>query len=379
MSGWRFFRIFITEIFNQGILRRGFFNGTIGIMDSLLQAFSMYMTYVRVWELLSVDVFVDSHLEEIGVEKIIEKIQKLHDLDLSRVNFIKAPIGKGSSFLNRLLYLRKYDVLFFLTDGSYFYSTAKKSIIHLQSPIKNLNQHWWAKFKLSSWDEIIYNSKFTMDEAMKSWGLMGKVIYPPVDVSKFKPLKKKHQILSVGRFFGYLRDKKHELIIDAFKKLVNENNLKNWSLYLVGGSGEGDKEYLDELNKKANGLNIFLHPNLPFNELKKLYGESKIYWHATGFGETDPTKMEHFGITTVEAMASGAIPVVINLGGQREIVENGKLGYLWNSPEELIFYTMELIGSKKLMEDFSKEAVKKSKIYSKEQFSKEIKEIVNGN
>lgn len=51
MSGWRFLRIFATEIFNQGVLRKGFFNGTIGVMDSILQAFSMYITYVRLWQL----------------------------------------------------------------------------------------------------------------------------------------------------------------------------------------------------------------------------------------------------------------------------------------------------------------------------------------
>lgn len=51
MSGWRFLRIFLTEIFNQGILRKGFFNGSVGVMDSLLQAFSFYMTYVRLWEM----------------------------------------------------------------------------------------------------------------------------------------------------------------------------------------------------------------------------------------------------------------------------------------------------------------------------------------
>lgn len=51
MSGWRFLRIFATEMFNQGILRKGFFNGTIGVMDAILQAFSMYMTYVRLWEM----------------------------------------------------------------------------------------------------------------------------------------------------------------------------------------------------------------------------------------------------------------------------------------------------------------------------------------
>lgn len=51
MSGWRFLRIFAVEIFNQGILRRGFFNGTTGVMDSVLQVFSMVMSYVRLWEM----------------------------------------------------------------------------------------------------------------------------------------------------------------------------------------------------------------------------------------------------------------------------------------------------------------------------------------
>lgn len=51
MSGWRFIRILVTEVFHQGILRKGFFNGTTGVMDSLLQSFSMFMTYVRLWEM----------------------------------------------------------------------------------------------------------------------------------------------------------------------------------------------------------------------------------------------------------------------------------------------------------------------------------------
>jgi hypothetical protein len=51
MSGWRFLRIFLTETFNQGVMRKGFFNGTVGVMDSMLQVFSMYMSYVRLWEL----------------------------------------------------------------------------------------------------------------------------------------------------------------------------------------------------------------------------------------------------------------------------------------------------------------------------------------
>lgn len=55
MSGWRFLRIFISEIFKQGILRKGFFNGTVGVMDSFLQVFSMFITYVRLWQLQQTD------------------------------------------------------------------------------------------------------------------------------------------------------------------------------------------------------------------------------------------------------------------------------------------------------------------------------------
>lgn len=51
MSAWRFLRIFLTEIFNQGIKRGGFLNGTISVMDSLLQVFSMIISYVRLWQL----------------------------------------------------------------------------------------------------------------------------------------------------------------------------------------------------------------------------------------------------------------------------------------------------------------------------------------
>lgn len=51
MKWWRFVRILLTTIFAQGIVRRGFFSGTVGLIDSTLQMFSFFMTYVRLWEL----------------------------------------------------------------------------------------------------------------------------------------------------------------------------------------------------------------------------------------------------------------------------------------------------------------------------------------
>jgi (heptosyl)LPS beta-1,4-glucosyltransferase len=51
MSGWRFLRILITETIKQGILRKGFFGGTVGIVDSVFQIFSQFITYVKLWQL----------------------------------------------------------------------------------------------------------------------------------------------------------------------------------------------------------------------------------------------------------------------------------------------------------------------------------------
>lgn len=323
-----------------------------------------------------VDVFLDAHLKELDLEKIIDKNSKLLDLDLAKANFIPAPFGKGSSFPQRLSFLKKYDILFYLTDGSVFYSTAKKSILHIQSPIKVSNASIWEKIKKSSWDLIIYNSNFTKNYSEKYWDLKGKVIYPPVDIYSVKPGKKKKQIITVGRFFGYTKSKKHELMIDTFKKIVDSKKAVGWTFQLAGGAEDGDEYYIKKLEKAAEGYPIYIHKNLPFEKLKELYSESSIYWHAAGFGETDPAKMEHFGITTVEAMAAGCVPVVINLGGQKEIVEGGVNGFLWDSPEGLEQTTNKLISDGDLVKRISAKALASVKKFSKEEFAKRINEIV---
>lgn len=324
----------------------------------------------------NVDVFLDTHLQTLNLDLIKEKVNRLLDLDLSKVNFVKAPFGKGSKIWERLNYLKKYDLFFYLTDGSVFYSTAKKSILHIQSPIKVSNVSLWNKIKQSSWNLVIYNSNFTKSHCEKFWKIKGKVIYPPVNTEIFKSGKKKKQILTVGRFFGYLKGKKHELMINSFKKIIDSEKASGWSFHLAGGASKGDGVYLEELKQLTVGFPIFLHPNLPFGELKKLYSESAIYWHASGFDETDPAKMEHFGITTVEAMASGCVPVVIDAGGQTEIVDDGRNGFLWDNLEGLENKTLELILNPEKMEKFAKAGKEKSQEFSKEKFIEKINSII---
>ncbi len=323
-----------------------------------------------------VDLLIDTHLQTLNPKDLKQKLAKRFNLDLSMVNLVNAPFGKKSFFHNRYLFLKKYDLVFSFTDGSLFYSSAKKSVLHIQTPLKNISKNsFWGRKKLASWDLIIYNSKFTQKNSEAEWKIPSQVVYPPVDVGIIKPLNKKKYILSVGRFFGFLREKKHEVMIEAFKQLYSDKKARGWSLHLVGSAGEGDRPYLEELAKMIGDVPVFLHPNLPFGELVKFYGRSSIYWHAMGYEETDPTKMEHFGITTVEAMAGGGVPIVIKKGGQLEIIEEGVSGLFWEDIDQLNKETLNLIKNNKKMQSLSEGAVIRSAQFSKKIFEQKINQL----
>lgn len=324
-----------------------------------------------------VEILLDSHLHKLHPQKIITESSNRFDLDLSKVKLVKAPLGRGSSLLKRSFFLKQYDFLFYLTDGSIFYSTAKNSIIHFQAPLPNHNQGMWGRKKISSWDLGICNSVFTEKVIQKNWPIKTMVVYPPVDTLKIRPLKKKKQILSAGRLLGFKKPKKHQALIDAFIKMSDAGLMDGWSLHIAGYISSGEIKDLKKIQKDLKKYSIFFYPNYPYLKLVKLYGESSIYWHATGLGEEDPINMEHFGITTVEAMAGGAVPIVINKGGQREIVEDKVSGFLWNDVEELIKLTQNLTSNNSLLKQISQKATARSKIFSKEKFCENIQNLIN--
>ncbi len=326
-----------------------------------------------------VEILLDSHLQTLNLNELKDKLTNSLNLDLTNISFTNAPLGVGSNAIERFNFFRPFDYLFALTDGSLFHSSAKKNFLHIQTPLKvQTTKSLWGKVKLSSWNLIIYNSEFTKKNVEKYWPKKSLVIYPPVDVKNIKELKKKNYILTVGRFFGYLKDKKHEVMIKAFKELSEKKELKDWKFHLVGSCQVGDMPYLDELKELAKGLQVEFHPNLSYSELVKLYGESAMYWHASGYGEEEAAKMEHFGITTVEAMAGGAVPVVIGKGGQTEIVQDGVSGYLWESLDQMKAKTLELIKDTKKRNELSENAMARANMFSKEKFEEKIKELVNG-
>jgi len=293
-------------------------------------------------EFYSCDVYIS------GTAKTVKWAQDYLNIDTKDVNFIPYRQGIGE----------RYNYLFL--NISHWRAERTEAL-------KQYMLVFFPQFDFPRYDyNFIANSEYTKENIIEKW--RGKesaitVIYPPIMTSSFVPGKnKKNYILHVSRISKPRpeADKGHRQMIRTFKEMV-DGGLKNWEFHLVGQVQ--DTDYHRELVSMATGYPITIHESLPFDELKKLYAESKIYWHLTGI--TMPSEagaQEHFGMTTVEAMSAGCVPVSLSTGGQPEIITNGS-GFLVDNLRGLVVRTEELIKDSNKLKKMSDKAIERSKLF----------------
>jgi len=74
----------------------------------------------------------------------------------------------------------------------------------------------------------------------------------------------------------------------------------------------------------------------------------------------------------VEAMQNYCVPVVIDGGGQREIVEHGKTGFRFSSIEQLQEYTLRVIRDEGLRKEMARNAYERSHLFNSETFKNQF-------
>lgn len=330
-------------------------------------------------------------LEQLGYEiyfayhhqKTLERSKRRFGVDISTYKLDPETFHlfkHHGSLLKKYLVTNKYDFIFFVSDGSIPFLFGKKNYIHFQVPFTNYSFFNLITLPLKNLfiTRFIYNSIFTkrvVEKRLKTHKSI--VIYPPIDITAFKnSTVKDNIILSVGRFDSPSHSKRFDVLIRAFKLLYKKN--KSQKLIVAGGlKGDFGKVTLRELKLQAEKYPVTFIVNPSYSELIKLYAKSKIYWHAAGYDideDVSPELVEHFGISTVESMASGCVPVVINKGGQKEIVTS-KSGFLWDTLNELVNCTLNLLSDEKFLKRMSKGAILRSKKFDIERFNQKITSI----
>ncbi len=233
--------------------------------------------------------------------------------------------------------------------------------------------HW----RMRGYRTVIGNSKFTSSWIKRRWKHPAEVLYPPVAVTTTS-LPKENTIVSLGRFI-VTDGKNHALQLETFRKFVSMNG-RDWRLCLIGFCTDlpQDLAYLDKLKSLAADLPVSFVVNASRETLWTYLAKAKLYWHATALGgdsNVPPERMEHFGIATVEAMGAGCVPLVPMSGGQPEIVEHEKSGFLCRDAESLLQYTNRVASSESLCQNMGRAARERSAVFCPEIFNQRLSQL----
>ncbi len=260
-----------------------------------------------------------------------------------------------------------------------FINNSMNEMVYPLSPLKIAICHFPERrperyFYFHLYDYIIYNSKYTAFWIEKRWGIKPNFhIYPPIDVKVNENRENKEDIiLSIARFEigGTKRQLEMVKTFIYMKRFLKK--LESWKLILIGGSSERD-EYLKKVKDIASECkDIEIKVNVSGKEIFNYLERAKIFWHLCGLYSEDPSEVEHFGMGIVEAMLNGAVPIVFDGGGQREIVDDGVSGYRVSSIVELAKRTVELVEDEEKMAKLSLSAVEKGKSFLVSNFRERV-------
>jgi glycosyltransferase involved in cell wall biosynthesis len=224
----------------------------------------------------------------------------------------------------------------------------------------------WTKFQrsldqrsVSQIDTIVTNSKNVQARIRNIYSRDAEVIYPPVDISRFHCIEYGDFWLSVNRLYP---EKRIELQIEAFRELPGEK------LLIAGGFAQGDHAllYLDRLFKQ-------LPPNVTF--LGEISESHLIDLYARCKGLICTALDEDFGLTPLEAMASGKPVVAVNEGGFRETV-TPQTGVLVDTSRDAIIDAIKSLSINP--ESFNHACIERAKEFDLKIFGEKIISAVNG-
>lgn len=247
-------------------------------------------------------------------------------------------------------------------------------IFHSSTDKPNLGYILFGRFMrpfLKAVDVKIAVSHRAREEVEKYFGKQDfKIVPPGVDRSTYNPAKgRKPADKLVFFFLGRLDERKGvDVLLNAWRR-APKFGLKNGktvpSELLIGGDGP-----MRSLVQRSSNLENLKY--LGFVEEEKL-----PHLYASADVSVFPSKGgESFGIVLIESMASGTPVVASRIGGYKDVVEEGRVGLLFSSEDELVEKMRILSFNEKLRNALSSNCVSYTEKYDWNTISQEIQDLL---
>jgi len=329
-------------------------------------------------------VFVITSNKLLGTNRILPEHEIIDGIEVFRVPFkMFIRYNLSLKLLNMALKM-DYDVMHihglgFLSDLAPILKVIKKNKIVLSSHggifhtpymdnFKKLYFFTLAKLDLNFVDKIIAHSK-------QDKKLFSKISNPNkisvvnygIDWKKLSKTKRRSDgktLIYTGRL---AKNKRLDKMINVLHVLVK--SIPNVKLLLVG-SDWGEKKSLIKLGKQLKVIKNmkFIGP-VPHEKIVRYFSKADLFLLSSEY--------EGFGMSVVEAMASGLPAVVSNIEPMKEIIKNKKNGYIvdFDNENEVAELITKLLDNKKIREKIGNEAKKSTKNYDWGNIIKKIEEI----
>ena len=158
---------------------------------------------------------------------------------------------------------------------------------------------------------LITNSDFTKNEIKRNCDKDSVVIYPPVKIEKYKKFQKYDKIKKIITISRFSIEKNLDATIEIF-------NQTNFSCEIIGNAKYKNQFTILKRLQEKKGENIKIYSNISSEEISTLVSTAKVYLHSS---------KETFGISVVEAIAAGCIPIVPDNSAHCETVPFSELRY----------------------------------------------------
>jgi glycosyltransferase involved in cell wall biosynthesis len=238
----------------------------------------------------------------------------VEQFDLSKYDLIISSshaVAKGTlTNTNQLHICYSHTPIRYAWDLSHQYLKESNLASGLKGMVARSVLHYIRMWDISSAnrpDYYIANSHYIAARIKKIYNREAAVINPPVDINKFEfSDKKEDYYLTAARFVPY---KRVDIIAESFSLMPDRE------LIIVGDGPDEDKV------KAKAGKNVKFVGYQTGEKLKELFKNAKAFIFAAE---------EDFGITVIEAMASGTPVIAFNKGGTAETVIDGINGIHFN-------------------------------------------------
>jgi len=218
---------------------------------------------------------------------------------------------------------------------------------------------------------LLTNSKFVQGIIRKFLDRNSYVVYPPVNVqtfasNSFKDAKEGSIVAVVASY----SPKRHLEQVPLIAK-----HSKHAKFVIMGKADEYSGSTFATLTEQMKNLHvedrITMLQNVPVEQFLETLSKAKVYLH------TMP--QDHFGISVVEAMASGCVPVVHKSGGPWIDIldeQQGTYGFSYSTPAGAAKYIDMLVTHEDERSKISLRASKRASKYDKVVFMNRMVEVV---